>query len=125
VAIHESHGTPRAVPTVLRDLYGLTPAETRLAALLTTGIGLPEASIQLGIKRETGRSQLKSIFTKTNTSTQAQLAHLLTRLGSVLAEAGSSRWQQVGAGAAGLVSRAGAARCRPPCRRRSCRPCAS
>ncbi|MGX0934890.1 DNA-binding CsgD family transcriptional regulator [Cupriavidus metallidurans] len=86
VAIHESHGTPRAVPTVLRDLYGLTPAETRLAALLTTGIGLPEASIQLGIKRETGRSQLKSIFTKTNTSTQAQLAHLLTRLGSVLAE---------------------------------------
>jgi DNA-binding CsgD family transcriptional regulator len=86
VAIHESHGTPRAVPTVLRDLYGLTPAETRLAALLTTGIGLPEASVQLGIKRETGRSQLKSIFTKTSTGTQAQLAHLLTRLGSVLAE---------------------------------------
>ena len=86
VAIHEDHGAPRAVPNVLRDLYGLTPAETRLAALLTTGIGLPDASVQLGIKRETGRSQLKSIFTKTSTSTQAQLAHLLTRLGSVLAE---------------------------------------
>ncbi len=86
VAIHENQGTPRAVPAVLRDLYGLTPAENRLAMLLTTGIGLPDASTQLGIKRETGRSQLKSIFTKTNTSTQAQLAHLLTRLGSVLAE---------------------------------------
>ena len=72
---------------LLRDLYGLTPAENRLAMLLTTGIGLPDACLQLGIKRETSRSQLKSIFTKTNTSTQAQLAHLLTRLGSVLTEA--------------------------------------
>jgi DNA-binding CsgD family transcriptional regulator len=69
----------------LRDLFGLTPAETRLAALLISGIGLPDASIQLGIKRETGRSQLKSIFTKTSTGTQAQLAHLLTRLGSLQA----------------------------------------
>jgi len=86
VAIHEEHAAPRAVPAVLRDLYGLTPAETRLAALLTSGMGLPDATIQLGIKRETGRSQLKAIFTKTSTSTQAQLAHLLTRLGSLLAE---------------------------------------
>jgi len=86
VTIHENHGVPRAVPSVLRDLYALTPAECRLALLLTTGIGLPDACLQLGIKRETSRSQLKSIFTKTNTSTQAQLAHLLTRLGSVLSE---------------------------------------
>lgn len=89
VAIHENHGPPRAVPAVLRDLYGLTPAENRLALLLSTGIGLPDACIQLGIKRETGRSQLKSIFTKTNTGTQAQLAHLLTRLASILAEPAS------------------------------------
>ncbi|MDT6962619.1 helix-turn-helix transcriptional regulator [Cupriavidus sp. SZY C1] len=88
VAIHESQGPPRAVPAVLRDLYGLTPAENRLAMLLTTGIGLPDACLQLGIKRETGRSQLKAIFTKTSTSTQAQLAHLLTRLASILAEPG-------------------------------------
>ncbi|RZT43044.1 helix-turn-helix transcriptional regulator [Cupriavidus agavae] len=86
VTIHEHHGSPRAIPAVLRDLYALTPAECRLAVLLTTGIGLPDACLQLGIKRETSRSQLKSIFTKTNTSTQAQLAHLLTRLGSVLTE---------------------------------------
>lgn len=88
VAIHENSGPPRTAPAVLRDLYGMTPAETRLAMLLTSGIGLPDACMQLGIKRETGRSQLKAIFTKTNTSTQAQLAHLLTRLGSILAEPG-------------------------------------
>jgi len=86
VTIHEEHAAPRAAPAVLRDLYGLTPAETRLAALLISGMGLPDATTQLGIKRETGRSQLKAIFTKTSTSTQAQLAHLLTRLGSVLVE---------------------------------------
>ncbi|PLQ02388.1 helix-turn-helix transcriptional regulator [Cupriavidus pauculus] len=95
VAIHETQGPPRAVPAVLRDLYGLTPAENRLAMLLTTGIGLPDACMQLGIKRETGRSQLKAIFTKTSTSTQAQLAHLLTRLGSILAEPAGQEAQAV------------------------------
>ncbi len=83
VAVHEAGGTPFAVPALLRELYGLTPAETRLATLMTTGIGLPEACAQLIIRRETGRTQLKSIFTKTGTGTQAQLAHLLTRLAAV------------------------------------------
>jgi DNA-binding CsgD family transcriptional regulator len=85
-AIHERYGTPRAMPAILRDLFGLTPAETRLAALLTQGVGLPDACAQLGIKRETSRTQVKSIFNKTRTSTQAQLAHLLTRLSTMLTE---------------------------------------
>lgn len=85
-AIHERPGTPRAMPAILRDLYTLTPAETRLAVLLTQGVGLPDACVQLGIKRETARTQVKSIFNKTHTSTQAQLAHLLTRLSALLAE---------------------------------------
>lgn len=85
VAIHENRGAPLTMATILRDLYALTPAESRLASLMMTGIGLPEACTQLGVKRETSRTQLKSIFTKTGTGTQAQLAHLLTRLGSVLA----------------------------------------
>ncbi|WP_066739417.1 helix-turn-helix transcriptional regulator [Cupriavidus sp. D384] len=95
VSIHENQGPPRAVPAVLRDLYGLTPAENRLAMLLNTGIGLPDACMQLGIKRETARSQLKAIFTKTGTSTQAQLAHLLTRLGGILAEPAGHEAQAV------------------------------
>lgn len=84
VAIHENRGAPLTMNTILRDLYALTPAESRLASLMMTGIGLPEACTQLGVKRETSRTQLKSIFTKTGTGTQAQLAHLLTRIGSVL-----------------------------------------
>ncbi|PWK38408.1 helix-turn-helix transcriptional regulator [Cupriavidus plantarum] len=85
VAIHENRGAPMTMNTILRDLFALTPAESRLASLMMTGIGLPEACTQLGVKRETSRTQLKSIFTKTGTGTQAQLAHLLTRIGSVLA----------------------------------------
>ncbi|SOY87144.1 helix-turn-helix transcriptional regulator [Cupriavidus taiwanensis] len=81
VAIHEPGAAPMTLPTVLRELYGLTPAEIRLALQLSTGIGLPEACELIGIRRETGRTQLKAIFTKTGTGTQAQLAHLLTRLG--------------------------------------------
>lgn len=82
---------PRALAAVLRDLYGLTPAETRLACALTTGIGLPEACEQLNIRRETGRSQLKTIFTKTGVSTQAQLAHLTTQLGAILGSTSNER----------------------------------
>lgn len=87
VAVHEAGAARVGIAGVLRELYSLTPAEVRLATLLTTGIGLPEACEQLGIRRETSRTQLKSIFTKTGTGTQAQLAHLMTRLGTVLGTA--------------------------------------
>lgn len=87
VAIHEQRGTPALFGQILRELYGLTPAETRLASLLLAGTGLPEACERLGIGRETSRTQLKSIFVKTGTGGQAQLSHLLTGLTACLREA--------------------------------------
>ncbi|MNL84367.1 Bacterial regulatory protein, luxR family [compost metagenome] len=69
---------------MLRDLYGLTPAETRLATHLAGGQGLPEVSQQLNIRHETARTQLKAVFHKTGTNSQAQLTHLLSRLGAAL-----------------------------------------
>jgi DNA-binding CsgD family transcriptional regulator len=84
VTIHEPGRVPPLLSGVLRGLYALTPAEVRLASLLTTGIGLPEACERLNIRRETSRTQLKSIFTKTGTGTQAQLAHLMTQLATSL-----------------------------------------
>lgn len=95
VAVHDGTDRPFPVSTVLRDLFALTPAEARLATLLTTGVGLPEACEQLAIRRETSRTQLKSVFHKTGTRTQAQLAHLLTRLGVGLVE-GQAEGQQLG-----------------------------
>lgn len=84
VVVHEADSAPLLLAPVLRDLYGLTPAETRLATQLATGQGLPEASQQLNIRHETARTQLKAVFHKTGVNSQAQLTHLLARLGAAL-----------------------------------------
>jgi len=86
VAVHEAGEVPLLLGPVLRDLYGLTPAETRLAIRLADGEGLPEASQQLQVSHETARSQLKAVFQKTGTGSQAQLAHLLSRLAAALGD---------------------------------------
>ena len=65
--------------TLLRQAFGLTNAEVRLAVMLARGIGIGDASGRLGIGRETARTQLRTIFEKTGTHSQAQLAALLSR----------------------------------------------
>ncbi len=61
----------------LQQLYGLTPAEARLAQLLASGNSLKEASEQLEVAMSTVRSQLNSVFAKTNTKRQSELMHVL------------------------------------------------
>ncbi len=58
-------------------LFGLTPAESRLATALYGGASLNEYAEQQGISSGTARIQLKSIFSKTNTNRQADLIKLL------------------------------------------------
>jgi DNA-binding CsgD family transcriptional regulator/PAS domain-containing protein len=62
---------------VLRSLYGLTKAEARLTSLLLEGKDVSAAAEQSHISRETARSQLKSIFSKTGTRRQSELIRLL------------------------------------------------
>jgi DNA-binding CsgD family transcriptional regulator len=66
--------------TVIAQAFGLSPAETRLALLISNGTSPTEAAEQLGIARETARSQLKTVFAKTGTHRQAELAALLARI---------------------------------------------
>jgi len=61
----------------LRQLYGLTPAEARLAALVAEGLGLPEVATRLGVARETAKSTLRAVFAKTGTRKQGELVRLL------------------------------------------------
>ena len=68
---------PEPPSEVLVRLYGLTPAESRLASHLATGIGLLEAAKVLGISHNTARNQLKQVFAKTGTHRQADLVRLL------------------------------------------------
>lgn len=58
-------------------LYGLTPAEGRLAALLASGKHIESAAHLLGVSIHTVRTHLKHIFSKTDTSSQSDLVRLI------------------------------------------------
>jgi DNA-binding CsgD family transcriptional regulator len=62
---------------VVARLFGLTPAEAALATLLAQGFDIDEAAETLGIRRNTARSQLQSIFTKTDAKRQSELIRLI------------------------------------------------
>lgn len=64
-------------PEKIRLAFGLTAAEARLAQQIAAGKPLREAAEAAGVTYETARSRLKSIFHKTHTTRQAQLAALL------------------------------------------------
>lgn len=66
---------------ILRQLFGLTPAEVRLAqALMSTEGDLRAATEQLRIRYSTARVHLRNIFDKTGARGQAALLQLLQRL---------------------------------------------
>lgn len=61
----------------LRRLYGLTPAESRLAGLLARGQDVKHISSELDVTLNTTRTHLKSVLRKTNTKRQTELAALI------------------------------------------------
>lgn len=65
------------VEQVIADLYGLTPTESRMAAKMMRGASLSQVASELEIKRETARTHLKNIFSKTQTNRQSELVRLL------------------------------------------------
>lgn len=69
---------PRAA--ALRSLFGLTPAECRLAGLLHEGLELRLAAQRMGVTAATARFMLKRIFSKTGSHRQSELIQLLNRL---------------------------------------------
>jgi DNA-binding CsgD family transcriptional regulator/PAS domain-containing protein len=69
--------------TLLRDLFGLTPAEARLALELAHGASPRDAANRLGVTWNTTRTQLKAVLAKTGTNRQAALVRLLAALSVV------------------------------------------
>lgn len=64
----------------LQSLYGLTPAEARVADLLFQGLETAEAAARLGITIETGRIYVKRILAKTGVPRQAELIRLMASM---------------------------------------------
>lgn len=58
------------------QLYGLSPAETRLALALVRGLRLDEVADEYGLSRNTVSYTLKNLFRKTETDRQADLISL-------------------------------------------------
>jgi len=71
---------PPAVRADLMRVFGLTPAEARLADRLLGEESLEAASESLGVSYFTARNQLKAIYQKTDTHSQGQLIVLAARL---------------------------------------------
>ena len=63
----------------LKNKFDLTPAEARLVVRLIAGDSLRPCAKALGIKYETVRTYLKSVFQKTKTRRQAELVLVVIR----------------------------------------------
>jgi DNA-binding CsgD family transcriptional regulator len=71
---------PEPSPRTLQRLFGFTAAETQLAVELARGHNLLDIARARRLSRTTVRSQLASLFVKTQTRRQADLVALLGRV---------------------------------------------
>ena len=74
--ISDPDRNPELPIDLLRRCYGLTQAEARLAMILLEGQSLKEAADISGVTHNTAKSQLKSIFWKTQVKRQGELIRL-------------------------------------------------
>jgi DNA-binding CsgD family transcriptional regulator len=70
----------------LMDAYGLTKAEARVAASVSSGRTASKSALALGLSSNTVKTHLRRVFAKTETRGQGELAALLTALGIVKAQ---------------------------------------
>lgn len=70
----------RLIPTadILKEVCDLSTAEANLALELIDGLSLTAAAKSLGVSRNTARTQLSSIFEKTNVHSQAQFVKFVS-----------------------------------------------
>lgn len=64
----------------LRDIFGLTPAEAKIAAYVGSGMRICEVASHLSLSKETVRTELAHSFGKMGISSQAQLAAVVGNL---------------------------------------------
>jgi DNA-binding CsgD family transcriptional regulator len=69
-----------AAATVLQAAFGLTPAEARVATLIGSGLGGPQAAQMLGVSPATVKTHLARCFEKLGVRSQVELARMLSAL---------------------------------------------
>ncbi|MEJ8836309.1 helix-turn-helix transcriptional regulator [Ramlibacter sp. AN1133] len=71
---------PASDGNLLHAVFGLSPAEARIATLLAEGLSLKQIAEVQGTQHDTVRKQLRSIYEKTATNRQPELVRLLLHL---------------------------------------------
>lgn len=84
IFISDPEQQTEAVQQRLQQLYGLTPAEARLALVLIRGHNIVAAAAELRITPNTARTHVKRIFQKTGTRRQSELVNLLLKSPAML-----------------------------------------
>lgn len=82
IFLSDPESIPPSRAQVLRDLYGLSPVESRLVDLLLHGLELRGAAERLSITYHSARFYLKEIFRKTQTRRQVELYRMMASLPS-------------------------------------------
>jgi DNA-binding CsgD family transcriptional regulator len=67
-------------PALMRQLYDITEAETRLANALMEGVSTEAYAVRHSLSENTVKSHVKSLLAKTGTNRQAELVALLARI---------------------------------------------
>jgi DNA-binding CsgD family transcriptional regulator len=93
VIVLDSAMQVKAIDSDLRELYGLTSTEARLANLLMEGASLEDCCNQMKIRRSTGCTHLRRLFKKTGAHRQSELVVLLLK-GIGLARLGRSQIEE-------------------------------
>lgn len=77
---YHPESAPGIAPGLLHAVFGLTPAEARIATLLAEGLTLKQIAETQGTRHETVRKQLRAVYAKTATNRQPELVRLLLHL---------------------------------------------
>jgi DNA-binding CsgD family transcriptional regulator/PAS domain-containing protein len=77
VFIRDPERRSEASVEMVRRLFDLTAAEASLAIALANGFTLEDAAVQLGIRKNTARAHLRSIFSKIGITRQTTLVRTL------------------------------------------------
>lgn len=83
VFVSDPEQKPLPCSALLRQLYGLSPTECRLAGLLLQGLEVREAAGRLSTTLETARFHLKRVLAKTGARRQTELMRLMLSLPGV------------------------------------------
>jgi DNA-binding CsgD family transcriptional regulator len=78
IYLHDLVDTSRPTTTQLRDFYGLTAAQAKLAGAIYNGRSITEAAAELHVSVNTARTHMRGIYAKTGVKTQTELISLLT-----------------------------------------------